>query len=68
MSPDKIDEILRRSAKLPDTAVIPVPAVAIHDNVSERTIRRNYPLVEISPGRHGVRLGYLRNRTAQSAA
>ena len=62
MSPIKIDEILDRIPKMSDTAIVPVPVAARHDNVSERTIRRNYPLIQLSPGRNGVSVGYLRNR------
>jgi hypothetical protein len=62
MSPAQIEEILGRIHKLPDTAIVPVPVAAEHDHVSIRTVRRRYPLVKLSPGRDGVRVGYLRNR------
>lgn len=68
MSRAEIDEILQRIPTLPDTAVIPIPVVAKHDNVSERTVRRCYPLVKLSPNRSGVTVGYLRNRQQQAAA
>jgi hypothetical protein len=67
MSRTKIEEILQRIPELPDTAVVPVPVAAKHDNVSERTVRRNYPLVKLSPNRSGVAVGYLRNRHEQAA-
>ena len=67
MSPAQIDEALQRIPNLPDTAIVPVPVAAKHDNVSERTIRRNYPLIQLSPGRNGVSVGYLRNRKEQAA-
>lgn len=64
MKEAEIDEILRRIPSLPDSAVVPVPVAAKHDGVSTRTIRRNYPLIQLSPGRNGVSVGYLRNRKA----
>jgi hypothetical protein len=62
-----LDDILKRFSDLPDSAVVPTAVAAKHDNVSERTVRRAYPLIQLSPGRHGVRVGYLRHRTAQTA-
>lgn len=66
MSPERINEILGRLPSLPDTAIVPVPVSAAHDHVSERTVRRTYPLVNLSPARVGVNLGYLR-RTKPAA-
>jgi hypothetical protein len=43
-----LDDILKRFADLPDSAVVPTAVAAMHDNVSERTVRRNYPLIELS--------------------
>jgi hypothetical protein len=68
MSPADIDEILQRIPRLPDSAIIPVPVVGVHDSVSERTVRRHYQLVQTGLGRKGVPLKYRRNRQAQSAA
>jgi hypothetical protein len=68
MSPAAIDEILQRIPRLPDSAILPVPVVAVHDSVSERSVRRNYRLVQTGLRRKGVRLGDLRNRQGQSAA
>jgi hypothetical protein len=62
MSPDRIETILKRFPDLPDSAVVPVPVAAEHDNVSAQTVRRNYPLVRLSQNRFGVTVGYLRNR------
>ena len=62
MTGTEIDQILQRLPKLPDTAIVPLPVAAAHDNVSILTVRRNYPLVKLSPNRRGVLLGYLRNR------
>lgn len=64
----EIDEILQRIPNLPNTAVVPVAVAAKHDSVSERTVRRCYPLVKLSPNRSGVTVGYLRNRTQPQAA
>jgi hypothetical protein len=63
-----LDEILKRFADLPDSAVVPTAVAAMHDNVSERTVRRNYPLIKLSERRFGVSVGYLRHREAQTAA
>jgi hypothetical protein len=62
MSPEHILEILRQMPDLPDSAIIPIPVVAAHDCVSERTVRRNYPVIDLSPNRQGVPLGFLRTR------
>jgi hypothetical protein len=63
-----LDDILKRFADLPDSAVVPTAVAAMHDNVSERTVKRNYPLIKLSERRYGVNVGYLRNRTPQTAA
>jgi hypothetical protein len=62
MSPERVAEILSRIAELPGTAVLPVAVVAVHDGVDQKTVRRNYPLVELSPGRLGVQVSFLRSR------
>jgi hypothetical protein len=66
MSPP--EDILKRFADLPDSAVVSTAVAAMHDNVSERTVRRRYPLTQLSERRHGVTVGYLRHRGPQSAA
>ena len=58
------DEILKRFDELPDSAVVPTAVAAKHDNVSERTVIRNYPLIKLTERRHGVSVGYLRHRKA----
>jgi hypothetical protein len=58
--------ILDQLAALPDTAKVPLPVAAVHEGVSVRTIKRNYPLINITDHRQAVLLGYLRNRQAQS--
>ena len=63
-----LDDILKRFADLPDSAVVPAAVAAMHDNVSERTVKRNYPLIKLSERRFGVSVGYLRHRKAQTAA
>jgi hypothetical protein len=63
-----IDEILQGIPKLPDTAVVPIAVAARHDSVSERTVRRTYPLVRLSPNRKGVPVSFLRSRATQVAA
>jgi hypothetical protein len=57
---DDIAEILRRFDQLPDDAVVPTEVTAILHGVSERTVRRMYPSVQLSPGRKGQRVGTLR--------
>lgn len=66
MSPP--EEILKRFADLPDSAVVSTMVAAMHDNVSDRTVRRNYPLIKLSDRRYGVSVGYLRHRHTQTAA
>jgi hypothetical protein len=63
-----LDDILKRFSDLPDSAVVPTAVAAMHDHVSERTVRRNYPLIKLSDRRYGVSVGYLRHRNAQTAA
>jgi hypothetical protein len=62
------EDILKRIADLPDSAVVPIKVAALHDNVSERTVRRTYPIVKLSPRRDGVRVGYLRHRDIPQTA
>jgi hypothetical protein len=40
----------------------------VGDRTDTRTVRRTYPLVKLSPGRSGVMLKYLRDRTQNVAA
>jgi hypothetical protein len=56
------EEILKQFADLPDSAVVPTSVAAKHDHVSERTVRRRYPLIQLSERRYGVAVGYLRHR------
>ena len=62
MSPAAIEKVLQRIPDLADSAIVPVPVAAKHDNVSERTIRRRYPLVRITERISGVPMGFLRHR------
>jgi hypothetical protein len=39
---------------------VPTEITAIIHGVSERTVRRTYPSVQLSPGRKGQRVGTLR--------
>ncbi|HVI15042.1 MAG TPA: hypothetical protein VM822_19485 [Pseudolabrys sp.] len=55
-----ISEILERFDQLPDDAVVPSAVTAILHGVSQRTVRRRYPSVRISPRRKGQRVGTLR--------
>jgi hypothetical protein len=62
MNPRDFSDLLGRLDTLPDTALVPIPIVAKHDNVSESTVKRNYPLVRISERICGVPMGFLRHR------
>ena len=55
-----IDEIVGNFSKLPDDAIIPTQAVARLRSISNKTVRRSYPMVRVSPGRVGVRVGVAR--------
>jgi hypothetical protein len=57
---DNLSEILKHFDSLPDDAVVHTRvAAAIHD-ISERTVRRRYPAVQLTPNRKGYRVGSLR--------
>jgi hypothetical protein len=64
----RIDAYLARMPKLPDSAIAPICVAAVHDGVTEKTVRDTYPIVRVTECRVGVRLGYLRNRKAIAAA
>ena len=66
MSP--AEKILKDFDKLPDSAVVPTKVAAQHDHVSERTVRRNYPLIRLTQRRYGVTVGYLRHRELKAGA
>jgi hypothetical protein len=55
-----IAEILRRFDQLPDDAIVPSRVTAAIHGVSTRTVRRNYPSVQLTPNRKGQRVGTLR--------
>jgi hypothetical protein len=60
MPPD-IAEILKRFDQLPDDAVVPTRVTAAVHGISERTVRRTYPSVQLSPSRKGQRVGTIRS-------
>jgi hypothetical protein len=60
------EERLKLIPNLPDSAVVSVAVAALHDDVSEKTVRRSYPLIKISERRRGVLVGYLRHRGVPS--
>jgi hypothetical protein len=68
MKRERILEIIDLMPRMPDSALMPVPVVAVHDSCSEKNVHRHYPVVDMSPGRKGVPLGYLRNRGKSAAA
>jgi hypothetical protein len=53
-------DLLRRFDDLPNDAVVPVSVAAAVHGVSERTVRRLYQTVRLTPGRTGLRVGTLR--------
>jgi vacuolar-type H+-ATPase catalytic subunit A/Vma1 len=57
---EAIAELVRRFDELPNDAVVPSAVTAKVHNVSERTVRRAYPSVELSKNRKGQRVGTLR--------
>ena len=57
---DKFTQLIRDFDALPDDAVVPSRVTAAVHGVSERTVRRVYPSVQLSPGRKGQRVGTLR--------
>ena len=61
-------ERLKLFPTLPDSAIVSIAVAALHDDVSQKTIRRSYPLIKISEGRYGVRVSYLRHRGQTAAA
>jgi hypothetical protein len=67
MTSAEIETVLKSIPGLPDTAVVPVAVAAKHDSVSDRTVRRTYPLIQVSPGRKGVSVRYLRTREKPAA-
>jgi hypothetical protein len=68
MSTDDVAEILKKFDQLPDSANVRIKVAAAHDHVSERTVRRTYPRVQLSPNRFGVNVGFLRHRGEKPAA
>ncbi len=62
------EERLKLIPTLPDSAIVSIAVAAMHDDVSEKTVRRRYPLIKISDRRYGVRVGYLRHREIKSVA
>jgi hypothetical protein len=48
-------KILENLDRLPPSAVVPIPVVALYHGVSEKTVRRTYRLIAVSEGRMGVR-------------
>jgi hypothetical protein len=66
MSPEAIRAELKQLADKPDSAFVAVQVAAAHDGVSEKTVRRDYPLIQLTERRKGVRLGFLRHRQAQA--
>ncbi len=52
-------ELLKHFDSLPLTATVPLAVAAAWRGISEKTIRRTYPLVRLSDRRVGVRKGDL---------
>jgi hypothetical protein len=48
-------ELLKNFDSLPPTAIVPIPVAAAWRGISEKTVRRNFPLIVTSEQRRGVR-------------
>jgi hypothetical protein len=48
-------DLLENIDRLPPSAIVPVPVAAAHKGLSEKSIRRLYPLTPVSDCRVGVR-------------
>jgi hypothetical protein len=46
-------ELLKNFDSLPLTAIVPIPVAAAWRGISEKTIRRNFPLIATSERRRG---------------
>lgn len=57
-------ELLKNFDSLPLTAIVPIPVAAAWRGISEKTIRRNFPLIATSDRRRGVRKSDLVSATA----
>jgi hypothetical protein len=57
---DSISEILRRFDELPDCAVVRSRVTAAVLGLSERTVRRCIPSVQLTPNRKGQRVKDIR--------
>jgi hypothetical protein len=55
-------EIIKRFDQLPDDAVVQTKVTALMTGLSEKTVRKHYPRVPVSPGRYGQRVGDIRSR------
>jgi hypothetical protein len=64
---DHDQQILAQISKMPDTAKVSVKVAAFHEGVSEKSIRRHYPIVK-SGTKNFVRVGDLRKGRPATAA
>jgi hypothetical protein len=55
-------EIIKHFDELPDDAVLKTKITALLTGLSEKTVRKHYPRVPVSPGRYGQRVGDIRSR------
>jgi hypothetical protein len=62
---DQITNVLRRFAELPDSAAVPLKICALVSGISDRTWRRNPPILtfKISAGKKAANVGQLRKLT-----
>ena len=68
MSPPDLLALIKNFDSLPDDMVIPTKVTARVHNISERTVRRTYPSIQLSPGRKGQRVGDIRAMSRGTAA
>jgi hypothetical protein len=64
----RILEIIKNFDDLPNDAVVPTSVTAAVHNVSERTVRRRYHSVWLSPGRKGQHVGTIRAMSRGTSA
>jgi hypothetical protein len=57
---ERYSHLIENFDKLPDDAVIPTAVTAALLSVNPKTVQSHYESVQISPGRTGQRVGYLR--------
>jgi hypothetical protein len=60
MLSERYAHLLENFDRLPDSAVLPTAVTAALLCVNPKTVQSHYETIQISPGRTGQRVGYLR--------